>query len=292
MMYEYIEEGLKTSIGLTLRELSEILTVTRSGYYKWKANEQEVSVPKEMRLRDRMQRLAIEFPGYGYRRITKQLVREGFVVNHKKVLRLMREDNLLCIRKKSFVITTDSKHSFPIYPNLAKDMVLTDINQLWVCDITYIRLMEEFVYLAVIIDVFSRKCIGWELDRYIDTQLTLNALKKALETRSNEEILGLVHHSDRGVQYASYAYTDCLREHKIEISMSAKGNPYDNAFAESFMKTLKYEEVYLSEYTSFSDAYERIANFIEDVYNEKRLHSSIGYLTPNEFEMELINPPR
>jgi transposase InsO family protein len=200
----------------------------------------------------------------------------------------MREDNLLCLRKRSFVGTTDSNHSFPVYPNLAKDKVVTDINQLWVSDITYIRLLSEFVYLAVILDVFSRKCIGWELDRFLDTRLTLNALHKALDARWTPELKGLVHHSDQGVQYASSEYINCLKEHNIHVSMCRKGNPFENAFAESFIKTLKWEEVYLFEYETFNEAYIRIHNFIEDVYNEKRIHSSIEYLTPNEFEMGLI----
>jgi transposase InsO family protein len=188
----------------------------------------------------------------------------------------MHEDNLLCVRKHKFIKTTDSNHSFPVYPNLAKDMIVADINQLWVADITYIRLVKEFVYLAVIVDMFSRKCIGWELDRYIDSSLTLSALTKALKTRWNKNVSGLVHHSDQGVQYAAYSYTDCLKEHNIQISMSRRANPYDNAFAESFIKTLKYEEVYLCQYENLNEAYQRISSFIDDVYNQKRLHSSIG----------------
>ena len=163
-------------------------------------------------------------------------------------------------------------------------MVVTDINQLWTADITYIQLLMEFIYLAVIIDVRSRRCIGWELSRNIDTQLTLNALHRALDCREDQELLGLIHHSDQGVQYAANAYIECLKENNIGISMSRKGNPYDNAFAESFIKTLKYEEVYLSEYKNFNDAYGNIGNFLEIVYNEKRLHSGIGYLPPKEFE--------
>ena len=194
------------------------------------------------------------------------------------------EVNLLCIRKKFKPVTTNSNHKLQVYPNLAKKMTLTEINQLWVADITYVQLVREFIYLAVIIDVFSRKCIGWELDRSIDTQLTLNALHRALKNRWSKGLKGLVHHSDQGVQYASQAYVDCLRDHSIQISMSRRGNPYDNAFAESFIKTLKYEEIYLKEYDTFGEAYKNIENFIEEVYNKKRLHSSIGYLPPDEFE--------
>lgn len=266
------------------------MDVSKSGYYDYikRKNRGFLSDPFEMQLKDEIQNIVLMFPRYGYRRVTKELHRRGYEVNHKRVLRLMRDDNLLCLRKRKFVGTTDSNHSFTVYPNLAKDMVVTDINQLWVCDITYIQLLSEFVYLAVILDVFSRKCIGWELDRFLDTRLTLNSLHKALDARWTPELKGLVHHSDQGVQYASYDYIDCLRKHHIQISMCRKGNPFDNAFAESFIKTLKWEEVYLFEYETYNEAYRRINNFIGDVYNEKRIHSSIGYLTPNEFEMGLI----
>jgi transposase InsO family protein len=184
--------------------------------------------------------------------------------------------------------TTDSNHNLRTYPNLAKDMKVTDLNQLWVADITYIRLMNDFIYLAVLMDVFSRKCIGWELDRYIDTTLALNALGMALSNRNGMGLSGLVHHSDQGVQYASNDYIDLLNENNIQPSMSRKGNPYDNAFAESFIKTLKYNEVYLKEYETFDEAYQNIQQFIEEVYNQKRIHSSIGYKTPNEYEKEVI----
>ena len=262
------------------------LGINRSNYYRWKTlSTQPPSVdPDEMRLKNEIQRIALEFPKYGYRRVTFELRRRDFPVNAKHILRLMREDNLLCVRRTFRPVTTNSNHSHKIYPNLVKDMNITGLNQLWVADITYIRLLHEFIYLAVIIDVFSRKCIGWELERNVDTQLTLNALHRALENRCGHDLSNLVHHSDQGVQYASQDYIDCLKEHKITVSMSRKGNPYDNAFAESFIKTLKYEEVYLTEYRFFEEAYENIEHFIERVYNEKRLHSSIGYLPPNEFE--------
>ena len=199
----------------------------------------------------------------------------------------MKEDNLLGVKKRFRLQTTDSNHGEKVYPNLVRDMVVTDINQLWVADITYIQLLKEFVYLAVIIDVFSRRCIGWELSRHIDTQLTLNALHKALRTRMTDDLDGLIHHSDQGVQYASREYVDCLKEHGIQISMSRRGNPYDNAFCESFLKTLKCEEVYLNEYETFNDAIQNIDHFIEEVYNLKRLHSSIGYKSPVDFEKAL-----
>ena len=237
---------------------------------------------EEMELRDAIQKIAVEMPAYGYRRVTAQLRRDERVVNHKRVLRLMREDNLLCLRRRSFVRTTDSDHKLPVYPNLARELKVSGLNQLWVADITYIRLMCEFVYLAVILDAFSRRVIGWALGRTLEADLTVDALQKAIDRGRVEP--GLVHHSDRGIQYASRAYTDLLGEHGIQISMSRRGNPYDNAKAELFMKTLKYEEVYRSEYRDFQDARRQIGQFIESVYNQKRLHSALGYLSPAEFE--------
>jgi transposase InsO family protein len=202
----------------------------------------------------------------------------------------MREDNLLCLRRRAFVRTTDSDHKLPVYPNLAKDVKLNRLNQLWVADITYIRLMCEFVYLAVILDAFSRRVIGWALGRTLEADLTVEALRKAISRGRVEP--GLVHHSDRGIQYASKAYTEMLSAHDIRISMSRRGNPYDNAKAESFMKTLKYEEVYRTEYRDYRDARRQIGQFIESVYNRKRLHSSLGYLSPAEFEQSLRLQPK
>lgn len=228
------------------------------------------------------------FPSYGYRRITVQLQRDGVLVNHKRVLRLMREDNLLCLRKRRFVVTTDSAHGLPVYPNLVPTLTVTGLNQLWLSDITYVRLLHEFIYLAVILDGFSRRCIGWALSRRLDASLTIAAFQQALGHRTVG--LGLVHHSDRGVQYASQRYTELLKAHGIQISMSRRGNPYDNAFAESFIKTLKYEEVHLNDYESFANAYASIERFLEDVYNHKRLHSALGYRPPAEFEQALSTP--
>jgi putative transposase len=201
------------------------------------------------------------------------------------VQRLMREDNLLCLRKRRFIATTDSNHALPVYPNLAPDLVLTGIDQLWRADITYVRLEAEFVYLAVVMDAFSRKVIGWALGRTLEAVLTIEALQMALRTRKPTG--GLVHHSDRGVQYASGDYTDLLEAHGIQISMSRRGNPYDNAQCESLMKTLKYEEVYRNEYQDLTEARAQIGAFLEKVYNQKRLHSALGYLPPVRFEAQL-----
>ncbi len=254
--------------------------VSRAGFYRHPPRPAEAD--RDMALRDALQRVALEFPSYGWPRMTRELKRRGWVVNHKRVYRLMRRDNLLCLRKRKFVVTTDSDHSLLVYPNLARGMTLTDLDQLWVADLTYIRLEREFVYLAVILDAFSRRVIGWALDRTLETELTLQALRMALLVRRPAP--GLVHHSDRGVQYASHDYTDRLREHGIQISMSRKANPWDNAACESFIKTLKYEEVYRSEYRDLAEARASIGAFLEKVYNQKRLHSALGYLPPAEFE--------
>jgi transposase InsO family protein len=256
--------------------------VSRAGYYRF-INRVEES-KEEMELRDAIQKIAIERPMYGYRRITAELCRTGTVVNHKRVLRITRQDNLLCLRRSSFVCTTNSNHQLPVYPNLAGTMSVGRVGQLWVADITYIRLLFEFVYLAVILDAFSRRVIGWALGRTLEAELAVEALNKAIKRGRIEP--GLVHHSDRGVQYASRVYTGILTEHGIQISMSRRGNPYDNAKAESFMKTLKYEEVYRSEYRDLADARRQIGRFIEDVYNSNRLHSALGYRSPVEFEAE------
>lgn len=293
LLQQQIQETPTVSVG----RLCEISGLSRATFYRTPTALEDDSA--DIEARDRLQEIACEFPCYGYRRFTAALRRDGFTVNAKRVLRLMREDNLLCLRKKRFIATTDSSHGLPVYSNLASSLTLTGMDQLWCADLTYIRLGSEFIYLAVILDVFSRRVIGWELGRHLDATLALSALKKALALRTVKP--GLVHHSDRGVQYASGEYTDLLNRHGITISMSRKGNPYDNAFAESFMKTLKYEEVYLQEYESLLEARASIERFLEEVYNQKRLHSALGYLPPAEFEhhllqhrpttLALINPP-
>jgi len=260
--------------------LCQMTGVSRAGFYRSRLPRR--AWPVEMEIRDQMQKVALESPAYGYRRITAELERRGLLVNHKRVLRMMREDNLLCVRRRKFVITTDSRHHLPVYPNLARQTVPTAINQLWVADITYIRLLTEFIYLAVVLDAFSRRVIGWALGRTLEAGLAVSALRMALEKRKPPP--GLVHHSDRGVQYASQDYTDLLKRHQVQISMSRKANPYDNAACESFMKTLKYEEVYCNEYRDFREARAGIGKFLESIYNRKRLHSALGYLPPAEFE--------
>jgi putative transposase len=262
----------------------ELGRVSRSSFYRFDP-EGQPDTDRDMELRDAIQRIALEMPSYGRPRITAELRRRGWTVNPKRVYRLLREDNLLCVRRRKFVVTTDSNHERKIYPNLARALVLTGVNQLWIADLTYIRLLQDFVFLAAILDAFSRRVIGWALDRSLDEQLTLSALRMALDRRT--PLPGLVHHSYRGSQYASRAYTELLQANQIRISMSRRGNPWDNAACESFMKTLKYEEVYRNEYRDLVEARASIGTFLEKVYNQKRLHSALGYVPPVEFEAQL-----
>jgi len=266
-----------------VRSLCAAVALSRASYYRDRQGRDPE--PETVALRDQIQKIALACPAYGYRRITAELERRGWSSNHKRVLRLMRQDNLLCLRRRKwFLRTTDSAHPFPVFANLAATLKPTAINQLWVADITYIRLRREFVYLAVVLDAYSRRVVGWALGRSLEAELTLTALRRAVVERSPTP--GLVHHSDRGVQYACGAYTALLDEYGIRGSMSRCGNPYDNAYAESFMKTLKYEEVYRNDYADLDEAAASIGEFIEQVYNQQRLHSALGYRPPAEFEQQ------
>jgi len=272
---------VKTGTRMSVVQMCEAAGFSRCGYYRFLDPEKPADL--DMDLRDEMQKIALEWPAYGSRRITAELKARKWDVNRKRVQRLMREDNLLCVTKRKFVVpTTDSNHGLKVYPNRASTMILTGVDQLWVADITYVRLEEEFVYLAVILDGYSKRVIGWHLGPGLDVSLTLNALHMALRGRT--VLPGLVHHSDRGVQYASHAYTQLLQDNGILISMSRKASPWDNAACESFMKTLKYEEVHRTEYRNLAHARTSIGDFLEKTYNQKRLHSALSYRSPVEFE--------
>ena len=280
---------MKAERGLTVVRMMELAGVSRASFYRFDPD-CPARPDGDLDLRDAIQRMALKWPSYGRPRITAELRRQGWRVNSKRVARLMREDNLLCVRKRKFLVTTDSHHSRKVYPNLAGQMVLSGINQLWVADITYIRLETEFVYLAVVIDAYSRRVIGWALDRTLEDDLPLAALRMALQLRQPSP--GLVHHSDRGSQYASGDYTELLKAHGCQISMSHKASPWENAGCESWIKTLKAEEVYRQEYRNLAEARNSIGRFIDQVYNRKRLHSALGYRPPAEFERALTIPAR
>jgi len=272
---------------MSVQLMCQLALLPRASFYRFELASE--GPDPDLQLRDAIQRIALEFPCYGRPRITAELRRRGWKVNPKKVYRLMREDNLLCLRRRQFVVTTDSRHGRRVYPNLAGEMELTRLNQLWVADITYIRLAWEFIYLAVILDAYSRRVVGWELGRTLEDELTLAALRMAL--RKRRPGAGLVHHSDRGAQYTSDDYIQLLQDHSMAVSMSRRASPWDNAACESFMKTLKQEEVYRSEYRDLEEARASIGRFLEKVYNQKRLHSALGYVPPTEFEQALRASP-
>jgi putative transposase len=273
---------------LSIERMCQIAGVSRAGFYR--SLQERAPTEEDMEVRSEIQKIFAEHKRrYGYRRVNAELRRRGMVVNHKRVARLMREDNLLAEQPKAFVVTTDSDHDLEVYLNLASRMKLTGVNQLWVADITYIRLKQEWVYLAVVLDAFSRKVVGWELDRNLTARLPIAALERAIAERQPPP--GVVHHSDRGVQYASGDYVGLLRQHSMIPSMSRPANPYDNASCESFMKTLKREEIYANEYRDMEHLRENIAAFIDSYYNRVRLHSALGYKPPEEFEQSVAPGP-
>ena len=273
---------------LSIEDACRAAQVSRAGYYRY--FDQHAPRQAETELRDKIQRIALENRYYGYRRVTADLRLQGVIVNHKRVLRAMREDNLLSLRKRKFVVTTDSTHGRPVYPNLIAGLALTAPNQLWVADITYIRLLEEFIFLAVILDAFSRRVLGWELGESLQTSLAIRALDRAVLNRRVPA--GIIHHSDQGVQYASADYVNRLEELGFQISMSRKGAPWENGRAESFIKTLKAEEVSLKPYRHIAEARRSIGHFLEGVYNQRRLHSALGYLAPVIFEAHFATQPQ
>jgi putative transposase len=276
---------MQGSLGIEHR--CQLARVSRAGFYR--SLQEQRPVEEEMEVRSAIQQIVLEHRRrYGYRRVSAELRRQGMLVNHKRVARIMREDDLLALQPKRFVVTTDSKHELEVYLNLASRMKLTGINQLWVADITYIRLKAEFVYLAVILDAFSRKVVGWALDRTLASRLAIAALEQAIRKRQPRP--GVVHHSDRGVQYASDEYVALLEKHGMIPSMSRPANPYDNASCESFIKTLKREEIYANEYDDLEHLLASLEQFIEQYYNRQRLHSALGYSSPEEFERQAENP--
>jgi transposase InsO family protein len=263
--------------------MCQLVPVSRAGFYR--SLQEQKPAEEEMEVRSAIQQIAVEHRRrYGYRRVSAELRRRGMLVNHKRVARIMREDNLLAVQPRQFVVTTNSAHPLEVYLNLASRMKLTGIDQLWVADITYIRLKTEFVYLAVILDGFSRKVVGWALDRTLASRLASTALEQAIAKRQPPP--GLVHHSDRGVQYASEQYIAILEKHGMIPSMSRPANPYDNASCESFIKTLKREEIYANSYDDLEHLRANIEEFIERYYNRQRLHSALGYRSPEEFERQ------
>jgi transposase InsO family protein len=262
--------------------MCQLASVSRASFYRnWQRAEPDEA---QMAIRDAVQRAALEHRRYGYRRIAVVMQREGIAVGAKRVLQIMRNDNLLAIRGRKFVVTTESDHPFQVYPNLARSLVLSDINQLWVADITYLRLLREFVFLAVVLDAFSRKVVGWALSRGMQSKLPLAALERALQERQPGP--GLVHHSDQGAQYACADYIRRLEEHQILVSMSRAGRPWENARCESFLKTLKYEQIDGRVFATLEEVEQNVEDFIDRFYNTRRLHSALGYRSPADFEKQ------
>jgi len=283
-MSALIREWRDRRCGLPVRRMAQALAVGRSTVYRLPRHPRAA----DLALRDAIQRIAADWPNYGYRGITKELQRRRWCVNHKKVLRLMRGDNLLCLRKRARG-PQYRPHGLATYPNLAAALTPERINQLWVADLTYVRLRWAWIFVAVIMDAFSRRCIGWALETHLGAELTLSALRMALARRRPPA--GLMHHSDQGVQYAAHEYVALLREHGIEVSMSRAGKPNDNAACERFIRTLKYDEIYLRDYDDVADARRSIGRFLDEIYNHKRLHSALGWVPPAEFEASLPERP-
>jgi len=272
---------MSTGSELSAAAMCDLLQLSRASFYRWLDGGERRE--QQCRLQDEVERIALDWASYGSRRVQGELQRRGWRVGRERVQRILRENGLLCLqRPTAWLTTTDSKHSLPVFPNLAAKLVPSGLNQLWVADITYIRLRQEFVFLAAILDAFSRRVVGWALERTLQTSLCLAALEQAIRRRHPAP--GLIHHTDRGVQYCSKEYVATLKRHSIQGSMARKGNPFDNALAESFWKTLKYEQVYQEEYRCLEHARSRMAHFIERIYNQRRLHSALGYRPPAEFE--------
>ena len=282
-IYDQIREVMPMQGSLSIERMCLLARVSRAGFYRFlKAH---VPCEEDTEVRSVIQQVALQHRRrYGYRRVTAELKRRGMLVNHKRVARIMREDNLLAVQPKEFVTTTDSSEALEVYLNLSRRMRLNSVDQLWVADITYIRVRAEFVYLAVILDGYSRKVVGWKLDRALTSRLAAEALESAIDVR--RPLPGVVHHSDRGVQYTSPEYVAILKLHGMVQSMSRPANPYDNASCESFIKTLKREEIYANKYRDLEDLHSHIEEFIDGYYNQRRLHSALGYQTPEEFEAQ------
>ena len=282
-----IWENQRSPGSIPVKLAAQFLEVSKSGYYTWLSMRGiDARAARNRPIVEEMKKIILRYPGYGYRRITRELWNHGYPVNHKRVLRLMQLHGLTIKRRRFKIITTDSEHDNPVYPNLVLGLKITKPNQVWASDFTYIQLKDRYVYLAVELDLYSRRILGWALGPSLDADLALRALHMALYYRRHDNISGLIHHADQGTQFTSFAYTQCLRNHGIQISNSRRANPYDNAFVETFFKTLKSEEVYQNEYETVEEAYKNIKWFIEEIYNETRMHSALGYISPTEFERQ------